>query len=349
MKPLPMLALDELSPDHLAKLKQKAAHGYQFLRFPRAASTVTSAVLDELLNAPPGFSPSGELGGTAVRRNKFTNLAACTFADLPFSWGPNHQAVLEFPPGIPPDHQDYPAALENARDILGFGTDFDDYLDRQPSWISTFNVRADQKPQYDPNKLTFQVVRNPYDWLISVYSYNFMGNWKANFGRWRNGVSFEDFVKYSLDPDMAYATWALKVDHPFPWPMMSRCFFQGFDNDDNCRVDVYIRYEHLQVALESLLSLTEEELNVDMLSYGYNVRSPKQTNSSPSKSYLDYRDKFYSESKERPGRATPYIGKQYKETIEVIEKAYAWDLENFNYGFEGCSDDRTLLFPELAR
>lgn len=332
MKPLNLQSLEELRPDKLEALKEKASKGFQFLRFPRAGSTLTDHILRGMLP-----------------KNAYTMLGACAYAEMPFSWGPSHNEVLSFPIYVDPFHQDFPSLMTRMRSDLGFGRGFHDYQERQPSWVNTFNTRADQKENYDPDKLTFQIIRNPYDWLISIYSYDFMGcATELGWGK------FAPFLEYNLEPDMKYATWELQSRHPFPWPMMKRCFFQGFDSDENCKVDIYVRYEFIQEGLTALLGLGNHQLNWKReLKRVENDRESglrhKRRNSAPDRSYNEYKKHFYHEVEYRPGRKDPIIKGRYNNLVEMVAEAYAWDLENFNYSYDGCGDEVPLLIPEETR
>lgn len=325
MRPLNLQSLEELQPERLEELKKKAAKGFQFLRFPRAASTLTHYILQD-----------------TVPEHAYAMLGACAYAEMPFSWGPSHNEVLCFPIYVDPSHQDFPSLMTQMRTDLGFGRGFAAYENRETSWINTFNIRADQKEIYDPDKLTFQIIRNPYDWLISIYSFDFMGcATELGWGK------FAPFLEYNLQPDMKYATWELQSRHPFPWPMMKRCFFQGFDNDGTCKVDVYVRYEYIQEGLEALLGLGDYRLNWKrQLSRLQGPLRNKRTNSVWNNSYENYKERFYHEVENRPGRKDPIIKGRYNHLVEMVAAAYAWDLENFNYSYAGCGDKIPLLIPE---
>jgi len=297
------------------------------LRFPRAASTITMSAMQGIL------AQEAQDGRPLKNAGRWLMLGCSAFADMPFSWGPLHNEVLQFPAEIAPDHPGFKTCMNDMHCSGGFGVGgyraphaATRYYKLEKSWVETFNTRTDTKKGYDPDKLTFQIVRNPFDWMISIYSYDFMG---LQNGRGHTYGNFKEFVKFVLDPDMKYADWSLKTKHPFPWPMMKRCFFQGFDNDDNCKVDAYIRYEDFQEGLTSLLELGGDKLSMDLRNTNLAGSKSKRTNSTATRSYKDYKDEFYAD----------------KEIIEVIREAYAWDLENFNYDFNGLKDNHSILIP----
>jgi hypothetical protein len=361
-----------LNNDVRAKtLKEKAQNGLQMIRLPRCATTATRTVLSQLL-------PEG----------KFQCLGEGCFSDMPFSWGPYHNQVLNWPKDIDPLHPDFSNTMELMRQNLGFGSEIEcvDIIESKPkspedlclnpqmrpdlktikvtkkSWVRDFNVRLDQKSNYDPNKLTFQIVRNPFDWLISIYSWNFMGingvppdieyaldlikyDTSDSVPVYSDGItpgikelfynllhshnppfkkayhSFEEFINYIFQVPKN-APWSDKVRFPFPYPMMNRCFFQAFDNDRNCKADVFIRFEYLVEGLQTLIDLGDYQGSVRDIILDPSIRK-KQTNYGPNSTFDDYKYKFYKDI----------------QTIEKVQSAYNWDLQAFNYDFSGPRDN----------
>ena len=138
--------------------------------------------------------------------------------------------------------------------------------------------------------------------------------------------TFDEFIDYifQLPPN---ATWEEKCNFPFPYPMMDKCFFQPFDNNGDCKVDLFIRFEYLGHGLQSMLDLGDHGLSVGDLALPHSLQK-KRTNWSKNNKFNDYKHKFYTNFK----------------SIEKVQDAYNWDLETFNYDFNGPRDDRSC-FP----
>jgi hypothetical protein len=326
MKKLNIVDINSLEPTKINNLKEKAKRGFQMLRFPRAGSTAIKYA----------FSKS-------VPDNLFTDLECSSFSSPPFSWGFEHNAALNFPVDCPPTHPVYDRILEV---IVGAGGNYEgsnrDFNKSDgKDWVRDFNTRADKKPEYDSNKLTFQVVRNPYDWITSIYTWDFMKTRKFKCIN-----DFDKFILFCFNESLIYhgergtSTWSRNVQHPFPWPMMKRCFFQGFDDSDNCHVDVYIRYEQLNDGIRSLMALADHELSIDLnkpqppmvpnnnCSPTYDaVMKTKVTKWSQKNQFSDYSKHFYKSDRIK----------------QLVKNAYAWDLENFSYDFNGQKNDSAVL------
>ena len=121
MKKIELNSLKEAGEERLLLLKAKAANGYQMIRMPRTGSTATM----HTFQASPVFK-------------KFVMLGCCSFSDMPFAWGAAHNSVLNFPVDICPGDSRFYETLQTSRRVRGFGTG-------EKSWITTFNVRADEK------------------------------------------------------------------------------------------------------------------------------------------------------------------------------------------------------------
>jgi hypothetical protein len=132
--------------------------------------------------------------------------------------------------------------------------------------------------------------------------------------------------------------------------MMKRCFFQGFDDSDNCHVDVYMRYEQLDNAIKYILGLTDCKIDQGVIKEFRIKYSTKKTNGG-----LLYKGKPARHLKRTltshvPGQLTKdhknnpelilstfnkYKHYYYdKKLTRLIKNAYSWDLKNFSYGFE---------------
>ena len=60
-------------------LKEKAKNGFQMVRLPRCGTTATLMAMQQLLP-----------------EEKFVNLGEGCFSDMPFSWGPWHNKLVNF-------------------------------------------------------------------------------------------------------------------------------------------------------------------------------------------------------------------------------------------------------------
>ncbi len=320
MKNLNIVDVNKISDDHLRRLKLKAKNGFQMLRFPRAGSTAVKHAFEK--------SVSPEL---------FTDLECCSFSDLPFSWGQSHNVALGFPPNCKPSSDVYQRVLNHVTTSGGIGTPYPEDGDASREWVRDFNIRADKKPEYADNKLTFQIVRNPYDWITSIYTWDFMKT------RERKVIEdFDKFIVYCFHKELIYHgelsdNWVSELTHPFPYPMMKRCFFQGFDDNDNCHVDVYIRYEYLHEGIKTLLALGDHELSVDL-----NAIQPPRLNGDLLKN-MGASNKVTKWSV--TNRFNKYCKYFYKSEniIQLVKNAYKWDLENFNYDLSGPGDQFSVL------
>jgi hypothetical protein len=220
-------------------------------------------------------------------------------------------------------------------------------------YIDDFSLRADKKPGYDTNKLTIQLVRNPYDWLISAYNWDFMETRRIlDLNTFKEYINFL-FSNIACDETVSTLTdYERVINNPFPWPMMKRCFFQGFDDSDNCHVDVYMRYEQLDSAINYILKLADRKIDQSIIKESRIKYSTKKTNGG-----LRYKGrpaalvrgmgKYVShvptslvrahKDNPKPVLSTFHGYKRYyydEELIRLVKNAYNWDLKNFNYGFE---------------
>ncbi len=315
--------------ESLNDIKKKAKNGYQMVRLPRCGTTITMLSMKELLP-----------------ESKFTILGCGAFSDMPFSWGPRHNGILSFPSYIDPKHDGFNDVMTKMRSRKGFGQERycrcrnrrrSLVLDK--SWILDFNIRLDQRPLYDPNKLNFQIIRNPYDWLISIFSWNFMSMNGASSCPYCKSIqsiygysdistkkhynTFDEFIEYIFKHDKN-CSWKDKISSTFPYPMMDKCFFQAFDNDGNCKVDVFIRYENLWDDIQAMIDLGEHDISFDIESLKYKTQSlrSKVTNSVNSKSFKDYKHKFYTKDS----------------SVQKVFEAYSWDLKSFGYDFDGIKN-----------
>ena len=101
------------------RLKEKAKNGYQMLRMPRCGTTLTMEVMGRVgMGFPPlqrkSLPPEGTVDTEKTPpETQFISLGSSSFADIPFSWGPDHHKVLDFPVHIDPDHPEFYTKLSS--------------------------------------------------------------------------------------------------------------------------------------------------------------------------------------------------------------------------------------------
>ena len=199
------------------------------------------------------------------------------------------------------------------------------------SIIETFNVRADKKPYYDPNKLTIATVRNPFDWLISSYAYDFMecGKYskitypfqKADFVAESekqkisaiNYRNFKNWIKYTLTCKDKNE-WLTKSQRRWPWPMHDKMFFSGFDDFGKCHIDLYLSYENISHCIKQVCDLA----NIPFVEMPKEKKKISHFKGNNLQNYKDYYKNWYDSDK-----------------ISIVENAYSWDLKTFGYKSNG--------------
>ncbi len=159
----------------------------------------------------------------------------------------------------------------------------------------------------------FTVVRNPFDLLVSMYSFGFP-YWAPRYARQRQHLewpfrSFREFV-YKL------CQWE---DYPWIVPAQRKSlFFQLFDDSGAFLPDHVLRQE----SLESGLSKLSEALGID-------IRPPqKPINVSRSDHFSDYYD---------------------KEMVDLVTRRFGGDLEAFGYHFGDYCGNDSLFCPQDLR
>lgn len=146
--------------------------------------------------------------------------------------------------------------------------------------------------------LTFSVLRNPFDLLVSMYLFGFP-YWSPRTVAGRQQIvwpfsSFRDYVT-------KLCTWD---DYPWICPEQKKSlFFQLFDANGDCLADTILRYELLQEGLQALGA---------QLGHKWHPPAGRFQATKPH----NYRD-FYDE-----------------ELIRLVETRFAADLETFGYGFD---------------
>ena len=155
----------------------------------------------------------------------------------------------------------------------------------------------------------FTVVRNPFDLLVSMYSFGFP-YWAPRYARQHQRIewpfrSFRDFVRRLCQWD----------DYPWIVPAQRKSlFFQLFDDDGTFLPDHVLRQENLSTGIAELAGII-----------GVEARPPeKRVNVSRTAHYGDYYD---------------------DELVALVERRFGGDLEAFGYRFDG-HDGRSLFRPD---
>ena len=140
----------ELKSTKVDLLREKAKKGFQMVRLPRCGTTLALTTMEQLLP-----------------KEKFAVLGCGAFSDMPFSWGPYHNEMLQWPPEISPNSFHFNDVMRIMRENLGFGFELE-YPDLmkdgnagilfnpnleldntskvkiiQKDWIDDFNIRLD--------------------------------------------------------------------------------------------------------------------------------------------------------------------------------------------------------------
>jgi hypothetical protein len=166
---------------------------------------------------------------------------------------------------------------------------------------------------HDPhfiNSLVFTIVRNPFDLLVSMYTYGFPYTIPNSENKENHSdypiKSFEEFVRAYCDSDYP---WIVKYQQNF-------LFFQLFDDEGNCCVHLALRNECINEGLK-------------ILGKPFGIRpfySKKRVRSSRDASQRDYKQ-FYT-----------------NELRKLVEKKCQRELKAFGYSFEGY-DGRIIIDP----
>jgi len=163
----------------------------------------------------------------------------------------------------------------------------------------------------EPNDaMIFVVVRNPYDWLVSMYSHTKKGN--VGWANSRRGIgNFKEYVMKLFQGDLAEdAQWSFLIKNFAMTP-----YFQILDAAGVIQVDFVIRYEFLTRGLALLHGMDEKIIS----------ELPK-INVSPSRNNRHYKE-YYDDS-----------------LIAQVEEQYNRSLEVFGYNFDGPVDSAAIIF-----
>ena len=161
-------------------------------------------------------------------------------------------------------------------------------------------------------KLSFTVIRNPFDLLVSYYIHDARGTGKdtgwADVNKFHNFKTFEEFIQF-------FCTCNAKDWHV---PLLNENLFsQIFDGTNSIVIDYAIYYENLAQGLGELLKLVRNKKR------NYKLHM-KNINVSTTRSNRRYQE-FY----------TP-------ELRNLVEEKCQWELKTFNY-FYDIKTTQTLI------
>ena len=167
------------------------------------------------------------------------------------------------------------------------------------------------------NSLVFSVVRNPFDLLVSMYTYGYPYRRprpeKPKPELDRHGFpfsSFDEWVRAYCDPE---DPWLVSYQHRF-------LFFQIFDDNSGCVPRYILRTECLDAGLKELLN-----------PFGI---TPKVS------------DNYVNPS--RTGRKKDFRIFYTDELRELVERKCERELRAFGYSFDG-HDERVVIDPSAIR
>lgn len=177
-------------------------------------------------------------------------------------------------------------------------------------------------------KRRFTVVRNPYDWLVSMY----FTDWRNNNNGWadirvimekKDKESFERFIDIVCDKkNKEKQIYKEIIENVFPFH--EGMTTQLFDDTGTCMVENIIFFERLKEGLKLLKIQKRPEQNIGT-EYDKKFKTYKKRSNERDEQKKDYRA-FYTE-----------------EMIEKVSKAFKFDLDLLGYEFDGLTHKKALL------
>ena len=179
----------------------------------------------------------------------------------------------------------------------------------------------------DKGSFSFTVIRNPFDLICSKFCW-FSKLCRTVRGRSGSGYIDEHFKKIDFDEYVKQCCNSNVKMNPIEAPdsgtqigygqRMSRSlFYQAFNEEGSCEVDVILKYEKINEAVKNVFG--------DYL--GIKVDEFPKLNVSKKKKE-DYRE-YYTD-----------------ETRRLVEEYYKTDLQVFGYDFDGSTDDKIIIDPK---
>lgn len=149
------------------------------------------------------------------------------------------------------------------------------------------------------NYYTFCIVRNPFDRLVSWFSYHKFNVGKKRDTKLNKHYKNSTFKKWIQNGCILPSSWTMERDKYNPNPLHQHLWV--CDNEDNVLVNFVGRYETLKKDYE----IIKNKININ--------KSLSQVNISKHKDYKKYYD---------------------KETIDIVNEKFNKDLKIFNYKFD---------------
>lgn len=174
------------------------------------------------------------------------------------------------------------------------------------AYVSSFNPKTDQKP----DSLIFTIVRNPYDLLVSLYTYGIPYTAPKHCEIFKQinfpFSSFRDFVTRICDLE----------NYPWYAPLQQESlYFQIFDKDGFAVPHVAIKQECL---LDGISRMAKKYFDIEI----DNIPKVRQTREKEQSSYLDYYD---------------------DELKDMVAKKFEGDLRAFGYAC-GTHDGNPMIY-----
>ena len=171
------------------------------------------------------------------------------------------------------------------------------------------------------NWLTIMVVRNPFDTFTSMHFEDgtLLGKDGKESGvanlNWLMGKVIGKEVEYG-DFDTFARAWMSEWPVNYqPWERPKEfAYAYGFDRMGNCMVDLFLRYEQLDAALQQLYDFREPIVEI-----------------------------VSSHDRSTPGKSQDYREHYTPELRALAEKHFASEMELFGYAFDGPTDDTPLM------
>jgi len=180
----------------------------------------------------------------------------------------------------------------------------------QKSWKTPYFPSYIEDPLYKKADLSFTIVRNPFDLLVSYYFHGAEGKdlgW-GNCKRYHKFKTFEQFIKFYCEEDVN--EWHVPA-------LSENLFGQIFNDKGELCVDYVLFYENLRDNIRELVELLTEDYEGGTDKFIKNTGNKQLggRNKSVRRKEGDYQSYY-----------TP-------EMIQMVEEKCKWELETFEYSF----------------
>lgn len=177
--------------------------------------------------------------------------------------------------------------------------------------------------EMDIHSTIVTVVRNPYDWLVSYFHHHSLTNrlgcgalgQEGSLGTW---ATFKDFLSKFDSEHFTETT--------LPRFMWGEGFLteQLYNNQNVCKADVIIRFEHLQAGWGKTV---QELVGCERLLNGLSLPHSNRGKGLTDKTKRNYRE-YYNE-----------------ELVEFVKKRFGKELSMYGYTIDGPTDDSIFIDP----